>query len=110
MAKGDALKEGQDNKGRFAKGNKMHVAGIKNGKRARCEKLVEALAAYEEKSGKSFVQHYIKQAFTDPQTARDMAGRMWPALKAIEADVEVRQKILNVLGMNPIEVEEHDDE
>ena len=91
----------RDNKGRFTKGNNANPTGRPLGT-GKAGKLARALEEYETKANKSFVEHYFNLAFEDPATARDLAGRLYPALKAVEGRMDVRQKILQVFGMEPI--------
>lgn len=69
------------------------------------ETLRTALKNYEIKTGLKFLEIYFEQAFRNPATTRDLASRLWPALKSIEGDLEVNQKVLNIIGMKPIEVD-----
>ena len=99
--------EHRDNKGRFTPGNIANPTGRPLGT-GKAGKLARALEEYEQENGKSFVEHYFTLAFEDPATARDLAGRLFPALKAIEGNFGVQQKILNIIGMEVIDVDRHD--
>jgi hypothetical protein len=85
-------------------GTALPGAGRPKGSYGVNKPLREALAQYETDSGKCFVLHYIKQAFKDKKTACDLAGRLYPSLKSIEGNLELQHKILNVIGINPIQV------
>jgi len=61
-----------------------------------------ALEAYEKENDKSFIEHYIDQAFNDRKTACDLAGRLYPALKSIEGNLGIKHKILTAIGLEPI--------
>lgn len=82
----------RDKKGRFVSGVTGNPAGRPVGT-GKAGKLAKALEDFESETGKSFVRHYIKLAFQDPQTARDFAGRLWPSLKAVEGDLDINQKV-----------------
>ena len=93
----------RDSKGRFTPGNIANPSGRPLGT-GKAGKLAKALEEYETQTGKCFVEHYFALAFEDPATARDLAGRLYPALKAIEGNVGIQQKILNIIGMEAIDV------
>lgn len=95
------MKKNRDNKGRFVSGNNANPAGRPVGT-GKAGKLAKALEEYEAQKGKSFVEHYFNLAFKDAATARDLASRLYPALKSIEGDMNVQQKILNIIGMEAI--------
>ena len=97
----------RDNKGRFTPGNVANPTGRPLGT-GKAGKLVKALEQYETETGKCFVEHYFNLAFEDPATARDLASRLFPALKAIEGSVGIQQKILNIIGMEAINLGNHD--
>lgn len=65
-----------------------------------------ALSQYESEESRDFLRHYFDLAFKDSGIAKDLASRLYPSLKAIEADMQVKQKILQVSGMMPISVED----
>ena len=93
----------RDSKGRFTPGNIANPTGRPLGT-GKAGKLAKALEAYESETGKCFVEHYFNLAFEDAATARDLASRLFPALKAIEGNLGVQQKILNIIGMETINV------
>ena len=93
----------RDSKGRFTAGNIANPRGRPLGT-GKAGKLAKALEEYETKTNRKFIEHYFELAFEDPATARDLAGRLFPALKAIEGNVGIQQKILNIIGMEAIDV------
>lgn len=87
----------------FVKGVSGNPNGRPKGTPNKNKLLVgEALAAFEAKTGRSFIEHYIKLAFIDKNVACDLAKKLYPDLKSIEGTLDVKQKILHVLGLNPI--------
>ena len=100
--------EKRDKKGRFMSGITGNPAGRPVGT-GKAGKLAKALEEYEAQKGKNFVEHYFDLAFKDSATARDLAGRLYPALKSIEGDMNVQQKILNIIGMEAIDDAGNDD-
>ncbi len=54
---------------------------------AETKKLVEILRQYEIDNHKDFARHYLALAFKHKDIAKDLAGRIWPQLKAEEVSV-----------------------
>jgi len=65
--------------------------------------LRKALAEYERKHKVKFLEQYIGKAMTDNSMMRDLASRLYPALKALDANIDVQEKtvtdILALMGI-----------
>ena len=85
----------RDELGRFVAGITGNPKGRPLGT-GKAGKLAKALAEYETETGRCFIEHYFNLAFEDAATARDLASRLFPALKAIEGNLGAQQKILNI--------------
>ena len=78
------LSPNQNNKGQFVKGNKASNGRIGN----KSQSLYEALEAVEKEKDESFLQNYIKRAFSSDSMAVALIRKLVPDLSAVEAKVD----------------------
>ena len=80
----DTCKPGRLRNGRFKKG----VSGNPGGGKHLTTELRQALKQYEQETGQNFLRHYFARAFKSDAVARDVASRLYPALKAMDATID----------------------
>jgi hypothetical protein len=94
----EAKKHPRDSMGRLKPGyGSLNPGGVSRDQRTAQNKLHKALIMVEKSEGKSFLQHYIEQAFKDKTMAIALLKKIVPDLKAVEVDSkhnEVWQVIL----------------
>ena len=91
----------RDGKGRWVKG----VSGCR-GKRKRkpwAAELEQALRKEATEQHKTLIRHAVGRAYVSDMVLRVILNKILPDLSHIAGDIEMKQKILQVIGMLPID-------
>jgi len=82
----------RDSKGRLLPGQgSLNPGGRPLDMRNAQSKLHKALKAVEKRKGKSFLEHYINEAFNDKTMAIALLKKIVPDLKSVEVDQESKE-------------------
>ena len=76
-----------------------------NGRPRKNEPLQDALKAYEAKHDVDFLETYFKTALNDRSTMRDLAGRLYPTLKAVDGNMVLSGQVVllpPIINIEPV--------
>ena len=91
--KTSAKKPARDWHGHLLPGNTANP----NGRPRKNEPLQDALKAYEAKHDVSFLETYFRAALNDKATMRDLAGRLYPTLKAVDGSMVLSGQVDHII-------------
>jgi len=106
MEEDKTLKTGEkpvirDTKGHFLPGSR----GNPKGRPKKNEPLQDALKAYEAEHDVSFLKTYFETALKDKATMRDLAGRLYPTLKAVDGSMVLSGQVVllpPIINIEPV--------
>ena len=84
------------------------VCGNKNGrpKKPEIHALREAIQKVQKERKSDLLEHFVRQAFEDNKVLVALAKKIIPDLSSISGELEMKQKILHCIGLEPIKVED----